>query len=67
MVVSSCVAGPAGRMYPWDGAGPAFSTSSREHRLLDPDPQLTHPLEFARRVASEGDPMGVHVVDGELS
>ena len=67
MVVSSCVAGPAGRMYPWDGAGPAFSTSSREPGPFGPDPRLPRPLEFAGRVASEGDPMGVHVVDGELS
>jgi hypothetical protein len=28
MVFSLCDVGPAGRLHPWDGAGPAFSTSA---------------------------------------
>src|SRR5207248_5783054 len=40
MVVSLCDAGPAGRMHPWDGAAPEFSTSSPGIRHEGPEDEL---------------------------
>src|SRR5882672_1303513 len=61
MVFSLCDVGPAGRMHPWDGAGPDFSTSSPgiwhessedESRRASPDvPSLRGAAEPPRRLS----------------
>src|SRR5437588_1552167 len=62
MVVSLCDVGPAGRMYPWDGAGPQFSTSSpgiRHESSEDESARATHAAQIASSLGLRRQPVAV--------
>src|SRR5438309_621791 len=62
MVVSLCDVGPAGRMYPRDGAGPQFSTSSpgiRHESSEDESARATHVAQVARSLGLRRQPVAV--------